>query len=104
MPLYILGMPLGFEKGEAVSGVHHRCTGKTDVGSGGSVLGKPSPPLMVDGRKQPKAPPPPDRLCIEAGADPPKEGASAYTAGGETERDATGGERGETRCDNILLL
>ena len=37
---------------------------------------------MVDGRKQPKAPPPPDRLCIEAGAEPPKVGASAYTMGG----------------------
>ena len=50
---------------------------------------------MVDGQQQPKAPPPPIQ-CNEAGAEPPKEGASAYTAGGETERDATGGERGET--------
>ena len=83
------------KRGEAVSGVHHRCTGLTDVGSGGSVLRKPVPPLMVNGKQQPKAPPPPIQ-CNEAGAEPPKEGASAYTAGGETERDATGGERGET--------
>ena len=79
-------MSLGFEKGEAVSGVRHQCTGLTDVGSGGSVLRKPVPPLMVNGKQQPKAPPPPDRLCTEAGAEPPKERASAYAMGGAREK------------------